>query len=98
MITVDSIKPITGAGNLRAFANITIANKIRISDVRIIAQPNQKPWVSMPSRAYEKEGQRKWAAIVELLDETLKKEVSDVVLAEFAKIESARQTSMPPSW
>jgi SpoVG len=56
MVTVESIKPITGAGNLRAFATVNIAGKLRIADVRIIQQPNQEPWVSMPSRAYEKDG------------------------------------------
>ena len=94
MVRIESIKPISNAGNLRAFATVNIADKLRISDVRIIAQPNQRPWVSMPSRAYEANGERKWAAIVELLDETLKKEVSDAVLAEFAKLGSDPQTTL----
>jgi DNA-binding cell septation regulator SpoVG len=99
MVTVESIKPISNAGNLRAFANITIGdNKVRISDVRIIQQPNQKPWVSMPSRAYEKDGQRKWSPVVELLDEKLKKEVADVVLAEFEKLEAAAQQRKSTEW
>ena len=97
VVKVESIKPISGAGNLQAFANIIIADKLRISDVRVIQQPGQKPWVSMPSRAYEKDGQRKWASIVELIDETLKKTVSDAVLAEFAKLDSAPQTT-PAGW
>jgi DNA-binding cell septation regulator SpoVG len=92
MVTVESIKAISNAGNLRAFANINIGdNKIRIADVRVIQQDGQRPWVSMPSRAYERDGQRKWAPIVELVDESLKKEVSDVVLAEFEKLEAAPQ-------
>jgi DNA-binding cell septation regulator SpoVG len=93
MVTVENIKPITGAGNLRAFATVNIAGKLRIADVRIIQQPNQEPWVSMPSRAYEANGQRKWAAIVELIDEALKKEVSEAVLAEYAELESVPQSS-----
>ena len=92
MITVESIKPIANAGNLRAFAVIVVENKIRICDVRIIQQSGQQAWVSMPSRAYEKDGQRKWSAIVELLDEKLKQDVSDAVLAEFSKLDS-RPTS-----
>src|SRR5881409_293572 len=58
MVTVESIKPITGAGNLRAFAIVNIADRLRVHDVRIIQQPGQEAWVSMPSRAYEKDGQR----------------------------------------
>src|SRR5215467_10043224 len=98
MVTVESIKAISGAGNLRAFATITIVGKLRISDVRIIQQPNQKPWVSMPSRAYEKDGQRKWSAIVELIDERLKKEVTDAVLAEFEKLEALPQQKTSTEW
>src|SRR5438034_8721787 len=96
MITVESIKPITGAGNLRGFAIVNIADKIRIADVRIIQQPNQKPWVSMPFRAYEKDGQRKWSATVELLDEKLKDEVAKAVLAEFSKIATDHQNTPAP--
>jgi DNA-binding cell septation regulator SpoVG len=98
MVTVESVKPISGAGNLRAFAIITVAGKLRISAVRIIQQPNQNPWVSMPSRAYEKEGQRKWAPIVELLDDKLKSEITQTVLAEFAKMEPVKSDSMPEGW
>jgi DNA-binding cell septation regulator SpoVG len=93
MVTVESIKPITGAGNLRAFAVISVAGKLRISDVRVIQQPDQKPWVSMPSRAYEKDGQRKWSPIVELIDDQLKETISQVVLAEFAKVGSPQRAN-----
>jgi DNA-binding cell septation regulator SpoVG len=98
MITVESIKPISGAGNLRAFATINVAGKLRISDVRIIQQPNQKAWVSMPSRAYEKDGQRKWSPLVELLDQKLKDEIAQAVLVEFAKVDSAKPTAALAGW
>lgn len=96
MVKVESIKPITNAGNLRAFATITIANKIRITDLRVIQQPHQHAWVALPSRAYEKEGQRKWAAIVELLEDDLKHEVSKAVLEEFEKLDPSPTQS--ESW
>ena len=86
MIRVESIKPIAGPGNLRAFAVVNISDKIRICDVRVIQQPGQKAWVSMPTRAYEKDGQQKWAPTVELLDDKLKAEVRNAVLAEFVRI------------
>jgi len=90
MIKVDSIKPINGAGNLRAFATVTINDKVKISDVRIVQQPNQAAWVSMPTREYKnKDGQRKWSNIVEILDEQLKKQIEAAVLAEFEKLQPA---------
>ena len=92
MVIVESIKPISNAGNLRAFATINISDKIRIHDVRIIQEAKKRAWVGMPSRAYEKDGQRKWAPIVELLDKTLIQKISDAVLDEFS-----REVSRAPS-
>jgi DNA-binding cell septation regulator SpoVG len=98
MVTVESIKAISGAGNLRAFAVVIVAGKLKISDVRVIQQPDQEAWVSMPSRAYEKDGQRKWAPTVEILDDGLKQEVSAAVLAEFAKVASNPKQPVPTGW
>jgi DNA-binding cell septation regulator SpoVG len=98
MVTVENVKPITGAGNLRAFAVVTVAGKLRIFDVRVIQQPNQEAWVSMPSRAYEKDGQRKWSPIIELLDDGLKQEISKAVLAEFGKVASSSKQTAPTGW
>jgi DNA-binding cell septation regulator SpoVG len=95
MITVEQIKSISGAGNLRGFATINIAGKVRVSDCRIIQQPGKEAWVSMPSRAYDKDGQRKWAPIVEIVDEKLKDEIGQAVLAEYAKMEQAAITAAP---
>lgn len=97
MVTVESIKPISNAGNLRGFATISVAGKIRISDVRIIRQDGQTAWVSMPSRAYEKDGARKWAPIVELLDDQLKTEISEAVLTEFDKVSASAPTKQAPT-
>ena len=99
MVKVESIKSIEGAGNLKGFAVVNISDRIRISDVRIIQQDGQRPWVSMPSRAYEKDGQRKWAPTIELLDEGLKKQISEAVLAEFAKsVSTAPATRQLAGW
>jgi DNA-binding cell septation regulator SpoVG len=99
VVEVESIKPINGAGNLKAFAIINVSGKLRISDVRVIQQPNQQAWVSMPSRAYEKDGHRKWAPTVEILDEALKQQITAVVLAEFAKTAApGSKQSTPEGW
>ena len=99
MVNVEQIKPITNAGNLKAFATVNVAGRIRISDVRVIQQAGQSAWVSMPSRAYEKDGQRKWAPIVEIQDEKLKDEISEAVLAEFRKLGyEPSSKSAPAGW
>ena len=85
-VTVESIKPISNGGNLKASAILNIAGKLRINDIRIIQQQNQKPWVAMPSVPYERDGVRKWKGIIEVLDEVLKQQISDAVLSEFARL------------
>jgi DNA-binding cell septation regulator SpoVG len=95
MVTVESIKPLTNAGSLRAFATVLIAGKLRICNCRIIQQAGETAWVSLPARAYEKDGKRLWASIVEILDEKLKRQVTDAILAEFGKMSKA---AAPEGW
>jgi DNA-binding cell septation regulator SpoVG len=84
-VVVENIRPVD-AGNLKAFASIMLGGKVRINDVRVIQQPGQRAWVSMPARSYEKDGQRKWAPIVELMDGPLKGQISNAVLEEFERL------------
>jgi DNA-binding cell septation regulator SpoVG len=97
MVTIEAIKLIDGTGNLRAFVSIVIAGEIRIAGIRIMQLPGKSAWVAMPSREYESKGQRKWAPIIELLDEKLKNEVSDTVLQEFSEMTAASDTAKVPS-
>ena len=78
-VEILAVRPLTNAGNFRAFASVRIG-EVMIHDFRIVQQPGQRAWVSPPQREYEKDGQKKYAAIVELSD-ALKREVSRVVLA-----------------
>lgn len=78
-IEVLAIKPLQTAGNLRAFASIRIAG-ITVHDCRVVQQPGQRPWVSLPQREYVKDGQKKYSAIVELSD-SLKREAERAILA-----------------
>ena len=88
MVTVDSIRSIENAGNLKAFAVVEISGKIKIADVKVVQQPGQHPWVAMPSKSYEVNGQRRWSSTIEILDETLKEEITRAVLDEYSKISS----------
>ena len=45
--TVTTIKPIPNAGNLKAFASVQLGPVI-LDGFRVIQQPGQKPWVSVP--------------------------------------------------
>lgn len=64
-IEVVSLRPITGAGNLRAFASIKVG-PIVINDVRLIQQPGQKAWSSPPQSEWQdNSGQTRYKKQVE---------------------------------
>jgi DNA-binding cell septation regulator SpoVG len=98
MVSVESIRPIENAGNLKAFAVVEIAGKIKIADVKVVQQPGQKAWVAMPSKSYEVNGQRKWSHTIEILDESLKNEISAAVLAEFEKLPATSNANPAVNW
>jgi len=82
-IEVVAIKPLSSSGNLRGFASIRMGG-VTIHDCRVIQQPGQRAWVSMPQREYTKDGQKKYTAVVELSD-GLKQQVSAAVLTAWER-------------
>jgi DNA-binding cell septation regulator SpoVG len=76
-IQVLKVKPLDNGGNLRAFASVRIGAVV-IHSVRIVQQPGQKPWVSMPQT---KSGDPpKYYPIVEIESDGLRNRVRDAVL------------------
>ena len=87
-IEVVAVRPID-KGNLRAFVSVRLGG-VTIHDCRVIQQQGQAAWVSMPQREYtDKQGQKKYSAIVEL-SEALKKSVSALVLQSWEQGSSGR--------
>jgi DNA-binding cell septation regulator SpoVG len=78
-VEVVAIRPLTNSGDLRAFVSIKIDN-ITTHDLRIVQQPGQRVWISMPTREYRQHEQRRFSPVVEL-SESPKYEVSRIVLA-----------------
>jgi DNA-binding cell septation regulator SpoVG len=99
MISVDSIRAIENAGNLKALAVITVAGKLKIADVKVVQQQGQAAWVAMPSKSYEVEGKRRWSSTVEILDQELKNEIATAVLEEYDKfqVRSSNGAKQEPS-
>lgn len=75
-IEVLNIRPCGGGGNLRAFATVRVGALV-IADCRIVQQPGQRPWVSMPVR--ERGG--RFLPIVRIVSDSLKTRINEVVLA-----------------
>lgn len=76
-VHVIECKPIAGAGNLKATATVQIGTSIVIRGVRIVQQPGQRPWVSMPA---QKNGE-KWFTVIEITKPALKEAIASAVLA-----------------
>ncbi|GEM_PF-973630 len=80
-----SITPVEGRGSLRAFVNIRIGDLI-IHDCRIIQELGKKPWFSLPVLSYKNQyGTTQYRTLVQILDENLKNEISQVVLSTWEK-------------
>ena len=50
---------------------------------RVIQQEGQRPWVSMPQVEYQKNGHKKYFAVVKILDEKLKEDINDAILTAY---------------
>jgi DNA-binding cell septation regulator SpoVG len=55
------------AGNLKALASVQIGPSLVVHKCRVIQQPGQRAWVSMPQERWEgADGQPRYTALVEL--------------------------------
>ena len=76
-VTVLSLKPVKTPGNLRALADLKIGPLI-ILGCRVIQQPGQRPWVSMPQTQAD---DGRWFPVLRTDDDDLRAQVRDRVLA-----------------
>ncbi len=82
-IQVERIIPIR-KGNLQAFASITLG-AMRINSLRIIQQPNQSAWVSLPqSEKVGEDGQKSYFPIIQIPKE-MQDQIQKVVLEEWQR-------------
>ena len=80
-IIVESIKELTDSGNLKAFVTVSINDKLKINGCRIIQQPGQAAWVSLPQNNWvDPKGNKKYFPVIEL-SEKVKNAIYDAILA-----------------
>lgn len=75
--------PVNGKGNLRAFADVEVNSTFILHSCRVIQQPGQRPWVSMPQAEVLKDGQKPYYPIVKILDKQLEAEIKQAVLSAY---------------
>ena len=76
-VTCLAVKPVKTPGNLRAFADVQIGPLV-VTGCRVIQQPGQRPWVSMP-QAQAEDG--RFFPCLRTDDDALRQNVRDRVLA-----------------
>lgn len=77
-IQVENIRKIKGESSVKAFCTVTI-NGISINGVKVI-KAGSKPFVAMPTAAYEKDGETKYSNVVFIRDNDLYETIQKVVL------------------
>ena len=87
-IEVLSVKPVQGRGNLKAFPDIRIG-ALEIHSLRVVQQPGQRAWVSMPqAEYYDRDGQKCYYPMMKIDDRGLKQAIMEAVLEAWQKGES----------
>ena len=77
-IELLDIRLLNRESNVRAFLTIRIGG-VTIKDCKVVQQPGQRAWASMPDRQYlDSSGSKRWTPIVELSPE-LRSRVNAVV-------------------
>jgi len=79
-VACTDIKRLENTGNLKAYATITVGKGLTIYGCRVIQQPGQTAWVSLPQT---KSGE-KWFPVVKADDDRLKEVIDAVILDKWA--------------
>ncbi len=83
-IRVLKIKKIE-KGALQAFVDVQIG-QVQIKGFRVVKQPDQSAWVSVPQTEQVKSGEKRYFNLIELPND-LKRKVQDAVLAAWEERE-----------
>jgi len=82
-VRVVKLTPVDDKGNLRAFADVEVNSTFILHSCRVIQQPGQRPWVSMPQAEVLKDGKKLYYPIVKILDKQLEAEIKQAVLSAY---------------
>lgn len=66
-IIVEQLRPVNGSGNLRAFLDLILPDGTEVKNCRIVQQPGQRPWLSLPQSEWVgKDGNKRYTTLVKL--------------------------------
>ena len=81
-------------GKLRAFFVVEWPDKLAVRDFKLIEGNDGQLFSAAPSREYEKDGQKKYAPVVEVLDAGLREKITAAARSEY--FGSQDQDEEPP--
>jgi len=82
-------------GSIKALVSV-IYGDLEIRGFKVIDQEGEAPWVAMPSREFQKGGDRQFFNIVYVPDEAKRKEFVDWIIEEYRKAEGKTTTEPLP--
>ena len=88
-IEASNFREVNNGGSLRATCTITIDNKIKLHQCRIIQQPDQLAWPSLPQASWsDPDGRIRYFPLVEL-PKHVEHEVKKAILRGWEEFEYA---------
>ena len=86
LIKVYNFKPLEH-GNLKAFCSVDIGGKLKIHGCRIVQQPSQLAWPSLPQSEWtDREGRKRFYPVIEL-PKSVEHEVKKAILRGWEEYE-----------
>lgn len=81
---IKHMTKLTKPGKIRAFFTLEIPGKMVIRDLKLIQNDNGTFFTGTPSREYtDKDGQKKWTKILEILDRDLQDKITKLAMAAY---------------
>ena len=90
---VLNLKKTSNTGKLRAFFDLETP-KMTIRGMKLMEGQDGNLWAATPSRQYEKDGEKKYAPIVEITDQELRSKITS--LARTAYLGDTSVEDQPP--
>ena len=80
---IKNMHKLTKPGKLRAFFDVEWPDKMEICGMKLMQGDDGSLWAATPSREYEKDGQKKWAPIVRIIDPAIRSRISELARQEY---------------
>ena len=82
-IIIDDVYILENAGSLKAKVDFRIG-KSKFKSWRVIEEDDKKAWVSSPQESWEKDGEKKYKALIQF-EGKLQKQINEAILTAYSE-------------